>query len=90
MHIKEAVLHTEAEAREWMPVTADMTLYKDAFNGRWLVFDKLQNKSRSRSWSLYGEFKSMCMVLSWAWQQWAIHSANKCPHDWIAEALNDD
>eukprot|EP00974_Lingulodinium_polyedra_P045263 4341598-Lingulodinium_polyedra.AAC.1 len=77
----DSTLFTEESARKFLPEQA--TLWKDFYNSRWLgCIDRL---TRSRSWSLYGEYRSMCMVIAWCWSISESKDGIACPHEWILE-----
>ena len=79
-------LFDEKSARSFMPSTG--TLYKDQYNRRWLAFSN--GCSRSRSWTMAGDFHAMLAVLAWAWQQHQEIGGEACPHAWIAKAMAKD
>ena len=71
------------EARSWLPPFG-CSLSKDLQNGRWLVAVE-HIGTRSRSFQLHGERKSLAMVLRFAYEAMLPWTGHVCPHDWIMD-----
>jgi hypothetical protein len=74
---------TVEEARGWLPAFG-CPLSKDLQNGRWLVAVE-HIGTRSRSFQLHGERRSLAMVLRFAHEAMQPFTGHACPHDWIVE-----
>jgi len=79
-------LFEEETARKFAPPHS--TLFKDRFNGRWLLMCRLTNRSMSRSWQLHSEARSLAMVLQWGWKNHSrVFEDQPCLHAWIVDQL---
>ena len=81
-------LFTEDSGRRFLPPRA--VLYKDFYNKRWLVIDKITGSPRSRSWELHGDTRALCMVLLWAWQQNEKAGGESCPFEFIEQTAHSN
>ena len=57
-------------------------LYKDQFNGRWIVYYK-PHGSFSRSWQCSSEAVALATVLQWSWRKCAVDNGFQSPWAWI-------
>ena len=70
------------EARSWLP--PGCSLFNDLQNGRWLVAVE-HIGTRSRSFQLHGERKSLAMVPRFAYEAMLPWTGHDCPHGWIMD-----
>lgn len=74
-------LMTEDTARQFCPKSC--VLYKDYYNKRWIVAVRSTRLTRSRSWEYYGDMKSLCLVLQFAWEQHFRACGEDCPYEFV-------
>lgn len=80
-------LFTEGTARTLLPPEPSAKIYKDFYNSRWLGF--IHGQSRSRSWSVHGDTKSLCLVVTWLWTVHQRAGGSACPFDWVNKAAKE-